>query len=207
MARDAHQRRARAADHRRVVRLGQVPGLGRHGPRHASQSALSLDASRARVPVRREGQAPRARHRARDLRPLQPPPGRGRLHHAGPAQAVRRGRGVQHRRSDRRSRAAPAARAQPARDDQAVPDLAPRQGARCPRPRGLEPVGRQAAGGVERVDRQLRFVHGGARHAPRLLPRGRLSRVRPRAGSHLRRPTTRRPKRRRSSTRRARAAR
>ena len=66
--------RPRARHHRRRVRLGEVRGLGRDRPPDAPQPALSLDAPRARVPVRRHGQAARPRHRARDLRPLQPPP-------------------------------------------------------------------------------------------------------------------------------------
>ena len=71
-------RRPRADHHRRRVRLGQVRGVGGDGAADAAQPALPLDAPRARVPVRRDGQAARARHREGDLRALQPQAGRGR---------------------------------------------------------------------------------------------------------------------------------
>ena len=139
---------AERTDHRRRVRLGEVPGLGRHRPRDAPQPALSLDAPRARVSVRRHGQAARARHRARGSTTTATAAGRSRS-------SRRRGCCEQYgvrvvcSTDDPADDLAPHARhaRQPARLHQAVPDLAPGQGARRSTIDGLEHLGRQAGGG------------------------------------------------------------
>ena len=187
VARDARRRRARARHHRRRVGLGEVRGLGGHRPPDPSQPALSLDAPRARVPVRRARPAPRARHGARDLRPLQRAARRGGLHDPGAAAPVRRARRLHHRRPGRRSGAAPAARRQPARVHEAAADLASRSGARGARSVRLEHLGRSAGGGVGRRDRAARGPARRAGPAARGVSRARLPRVRSWAGPRPRR--------------------
>ena len=119
--------------------------------------------------------AARARHRARDLRPLQRAAGRRTasrpmgLLRAVPACAVV----CTHRRSRRLAGAARGARRAPGPATTRLPDLAARQGAGGRRPRGLERLGRQrwsaAASAIGRR-RSTSFLRG-AREAARRLPR------------------------------------
>ena len=102
--------RSRALHHRRRVGLGEVRGVGVDRAADAAQPALPLDAPGAGVSVRRARQAAGPGHGEGDLRALQPQAGRARVHGAGDAGAVRRARRLQHRRSRRRSGAAPAPR-------------------------------------------------------------------------------------------------
>ena len=121
-----------------------------------------------------------------DLRALQPQARRAGVLGAGAAGPVRREGRLQHRRSRRRSGAAPAPRQEHQGAHQALPDLASRQGAGAARSGRLERLDRQAGRRRRHRRPQPRQPARGAAEAARLLPRDRLPRVGSRPGAHLR---------------------